>query len=778
MGAALLAAGVLPALTAPAALAAPVGQGFNLNASDLRFIFKQIQIAQNHSATATTANRCQTQVGNEANQVPAVGQGRELPWGLRTVDGSCNNLIDLPGRETWGAADTVFPRLVPAAPRGAYANPGTVSDATPRQVSNLIVDQSPNNPAAVAVAGTDQPAAGDGNTLFIQNEATDVGLSAPFNSWFTLFGQFFDHGLDLVSKGGNGTVVMPLAADDPLVLGGRDGNPATTADNVAVGTPMVLTRTTDVADPGNEARNTTTSYVDQNQTYTSQPSHQVFLREYAPSPDGPVETGRLLEGPGGGLATWDDVQAQARTVLGIELSDQDVLNVPLLMTDAYGNFDRGPNGFPLMVKPGQPGAVQEGDLTTPITTTGATPANRTFVEDIAHHAVPGTWNHDNNATTPPVPQTADADPGTGDDRLPGTYDDEMLGAHFVAGDGRANENIGLTSVHHVFHSEHNRLRDDIDDMITGPNAVLTPAEAAAWQAVDPASGWGYGERLFQAARFVTEMQYQHLVFEEFGRKVQPLINLFGEGGTGYNTTVNVSIRAEFAHAVYRFGHSMLTETVARRTATGGNRDIPLLDAFLNPPSFLAGGLTADQAAGEIVRGMTRQPGNEIDEFVTGALRNNLLGLPLDLASINMARARDTGMPTLNEARRSFFATSSNTALRPYESWADLAFSMRHRESLPNFIAAFGRHPSITGTLEQRRNAAELIVYGQAGADGIAGDDPNTAGVNEGADDLTGTPPADAFDFLNSLGAYAQAGGRTVTGVDDIDLWVGGLAEKP
>ena len=33
------------------------------------------------------------------------------------------------------------------------------------------------------------------------NLAPDEGLSASFNSWFTLFGQFFDHGLDLVAKG-------------------------------------------------------------------------------------------------------------------------------------------------------------------------------------------------------------------------------------------------------------------------------------------------------------------------------------------------------------------------------------------------------------------------------------------------------------------------------------------------------------------------------------------------------------------------------------------------
>ena len=56
----------------------------------------------------------------------------------------------------------------------------------------------------------------DGESLVIPNVAPDEGLSAPFNGWFTLFGQFFDHGLDLVTKGGNGTVYIPLQPDDPL----------------------------------------------------------------------------------------------------------------------------------------------------------------------------------------------------------------------------------------------------------------------------------------------------------------------------------------------------------------------------------------------------------------------------------------------------------------------------------------------------------------------------------------------------------------------------------
>ena len=51
-------------------------------------------------------------------------------------------------------------------------------------------------------------------TCEILNVAPDAGLSAPFNSMFTFFGQFFDHGLDLANKGG-GTVFVPLKDDDP-----------------------------------------------------------------------------------------------------------------------------------------------------------------------------------------------------------------------------------------------------------------------------------------------------------------------------------------------------------------------------------------------------------------------------------------------------------------------------------------------------------------------------------------------------------------------------------
>ena len=70
-------------------------------------------------------------------------------------------------------------------------------------------------------------------------------------------------------------------------------------------------------------------------------------------------------------------------------------------------------------------------------------------------------------------------------------------------------------------------------------------------------------------------------------------------------------------------------------------------------------LTPQQAAGSIVMGSSDQIGNELDEFVTETLRNNLLGLPLDLPAINMTRAREAGVPPLNEVRRQIFADTND-----------------------------------------------------------------------------------------------------------------------
>jgi Ca2+-binding RTX toxin-like protein len=787
-----LVVGVGARLVPNAQAQAPAGQGFTLNGSDLKHILKQIKIAEHHATTESGPG------------APLVGPGEFqianplLPYGLRTVDGSENNLQ--PDQDTFGAADQTFPRLAtpqfrsaedsdfglgpvgPPGPTSYTQKSGSVVDSQPRVISNLIVDQTSSNPAAVQAAGVPHrtflgepsvpcttepdttatpPVAGiptgctpAHETLFIPNVTTDVGLSPPYNSWFTLFGQFFDHGVDFTEKAG-GTVFVPLKADDPLIAGPDhilNNDPDTAADESADNLPasqrfMVLTRVKNRPGPDNvlgtsddvqEGTNTDTPWVDQSQTYTSHPSHQVFLRAYALNADNrPVSTGKLLEGADGGMATWAKTKEQAASMLGIKLTDSDALNIPLLATDQYGRFLRGPaRGMPQMVTPT---GLVEGNRTAPVDVpNNVTRTDHAFLDDIAHNAVPKPGlTPDTNSSITGANGTQDA----------GTYDDEMLDRHFIAGDGRVNENIGLTAVHQIFHSEHNRLVDYIEGLITAQDIDVTE-----WQL---APGIWNGERIFQAARFVTEMEYQHLVFEEFARKIQPLIDPF-QPFAQPQTDVNPAIPAEFAHAVYRFGHSMLTDTIAR-VDSGGKNDIPLLDGFLNPPSYTQGStgtLTPHQAAGSIIMGMTDQAGNELDEFVAETLRNKLLGLPLDLPTLNMTRARDAGVPSLNNFRRQIFNKTNDGSMKPYTDWVDFALSLKHPYSVVNFMAAYGKHPSITSeaTAAGKRGAAKLIYDN---------------------DQTVAATPADSADFVNGTGAWAS----TPTGLDDVDLWVGGLAEK-
>src|SRR6267142_7260552 len=409
---------------------APVGAGFAIDAEDLRFIFHGIEIAQEHSVTRTAANPCGTLLGPGPNQVNLFGTpNAQLPLGLRTVDGSCNNLVAVPDQHLFGASDVLFPRLTvpnfrPAEAGTSYTQlTGDVVDSQPRIISNLIVDQTAANPAAAAAAvnvcgsagfvcsgaGTPDPGPGpavfpetfDTSSIFIPNTTPDFGLSAPFNLMFTFFGQFFDHGLDLVNKGGSGTVIMPLKADDPLFVAGAATN------------FMVMTRATNqpgpdgilgTADDIQEGINQTTPWVDQNQTYTSHPSHQVYLRQYQLVAGRPVQDGKVLDGgfcsprptgiPGDqicNIGNWNEVKAQTATKLGIRLADQDIFDAPLLVTDPYGHFIPGVNGFPQLVLPGN--VLLEGSPAANGGTGVIVPANafrtgHAFLNDIAHAAVP------------------------------------------------------------------------------------------------------------------------------------------------------------------------------------------------------------------------------------------------------------------------------------------------------------------------------------------------------------------------------------------------------
>ena len=188
----------------------------------------------------------------------------------------------------------------PVTPTSYAQTSGFVFDLDPRTISNLIVDQTANNPAAAwqrarssARAHVTSPGldgmfgtADDRQVFFIPNVTPDVGLTAPFNAWLTFFGQFFDHGLDLVTKGGNGTIFIPLQPDDPLYSPGRLARPTSWCETRATNAARPRRRPGHRRTTSTSNENTTTPFVDQNQTYTSHPSHQVFLRAYSLDADG------------------------------------------------------------------------------------------------------------------------------------------------------------------------------------------------------------------------------------------------------------------------------------------------------------------------------------------------------------------------------------------------------------------------------------------------------------------------------------------------------------
>jgi peroxidase len=243
----------------------------------------------------------------------------------------------------------------------------------------------------------------------------------------------------------------------------------------------------------------------------------------------------------------------------------------------------------------------------------------------------------------------------------------------VAGDVRANENIALTSLHTLFAREHNRIVSSL------------PSSLSA-------------EERFQIARRVVGAEIQYITYTQFlpalGVRLQPY--------HGYDPTVNPGLSNEFAVVGYR-AHSMIhgefDTTVSATTYTDAElaafaargivieRDgdtvtleIPLSAAFGTPD------LLKDLGLGPVFTSLSQRQ-YENDEQLDNAIRSVLFQIPKpgipdptvcgapvvnpdcfsgvsDLGAIDIARARDHGIPTYNDLRRAY-------GLAPKTSFVDI-----------------------------------------------------------------------------------------------------------
>lgn len=199
-------------------------------------------------------------------------------------------------------------------------------------------------------------------------------------------------------------------------------------------------------------------------------------------------------------------------------------------------------------------------------------------------------------------------------------------SYFLAGDIRANEQVGLTALHTLFVREHNLIA-----------SILR--------------GAGFDDEVsYQITRAIVGAEIQAITFREF------LPVLLGPDAippySGYRTDIDPGIANAFAGAAYRLGHSMLPTELWRLDREGrpiARGHLRLQDAFFAPKEVLTDGIEP------YLRGLCVQSAEEIDTQIVDGVRNFLFGEPgsggFDLASLNIQRGRDHGLPSYNQARR-------------------------------------------------------------------------------------------------------------------------------
>jgi peroxidase len=217
---------------------------------------------------------------------------------------------------------------------------------------------------------------------------------------------------------------------------------------------------------------------------------------------------------------------------------------------------------------------------------------------------------------------------------------------FVAGDTRASEHPGLTSLHILFVREHNRICDRLR-----------------------AEGMYSDEEMYQKARKEIGALMQVITYGQWLSSLGVNLSSY----TGYNPTVRPDIMNTFATAAYRW-HTMVENDIIFRDNDChgvGPVELPLKDVFFNN-SFVR-----TYNIGVLLKGLSVHQQYETDLKVNDGLRNFLFGpgSGLDLVSLNLQRGRDHGLPHYN-AVRAYYTGSAATSFNDITSNSSTASDMQ------------------------------------------------------------------------------------------------------
>ncbi|XP_057200052.1 peroxidasin homolog isoform X1 [Triplophysa rosa] len=214
---------------------------------------------------------------------------------------------------------------------------------------------------------------------------------------------------------------------------------------------------------------------------------------------------------------------------------------------------------------------------------------------------------------------------------------------FLAGDHRANEQLGLTAMHTVWFREHNRIASEL--------LRLNPH----WD----------GDTIYHEARKIVGAEMQHITYSHW------LPKILGEAGmrlmgdyNGYNPNINAGILNAFATAAFRFGHTLINPILYRldenfQPIQQGH--ISLHKAFFSPFRIVNEGGIDPLLRGLFgVAGKMRVSTQLLNTELTERLFSMAHAVALDLAAMNIQRGRDHGIPSYNDYRLFCNLTSAQT----------------------------------------------------------------------------------------------------------------------
>ncbi|XP_002741107.2 peroxidasin-like [Saccoglossus kowalevskii] len=226
---------------------------------------------------------------------------------------------------------------------------------------------------------------------------------------------------------------------------------------------------------------------------------------------------------------------------------------------------------------------------------------------------------------------------------------------FLAGDVRANEQIGLTAMHTLFLREHNR----ISNMLSQINPH--------WD----------DEQLYQETRKLVGATLQHITYDHYLPKILGDVGMESIGVySRHDPRTNAAVNNVFSTAAFRFGHGTVKPILVRLNATFHeipDGHLPLHLAFFQPWRIVEQG-----GIDPVIRGLFATAAKDLhpSEMLTDELTEHLFELShtiaLDLMSLNIQRGRDHALPG-------------------YTEWVELCNEGRHRitefKHLKNLISS-------------------------------------------------------------------------------------------